>query len=166
MCGCAGFFCNSRACPASKVLREQFKVLNRPGHGTSFGKQSFKPFRRVPSKQGPPKDLFSISCLPSGLRQKRVRRNWRSIPIGRLILLRAVLSSTAMWGQPPSAVRRAQLDLSCRQLSCSQKFPMWKSSGNHLEILWEAIIDGIFAALYGCKVSRTVGFAFERFRLD
>ena len=31
--------------------------------------------------------------------------------------------------------------------------------GNHLEILWEAMIDGIYTALYVCKVSRTVGFA-------
>ena len=29
--------------------------------------------------------------------------------------------------------------------------------GNHLEILWEALIDGIFAALYVYQVSRTVG---------
>ncbi len=35
-----------------------------------------------------------------------------------------------------------------------------------MEILWDASIDGIFAALYGCKVSRTVGFAFVWIRLD
>jgi hypothetical protein len=38
--------------------------------------------------------------------------------------------------------------------------------GNHLEILWEASIDGIFAALYVYQVSRTVESAFVRFRLD
>src|ERR1700679_217098 len=31
--------------------------------------------------------------------------------------------------------------------------------GKHLEILWDAAIDGIHPALYGYKVSRTVGFA-------
>ena len=35
--------------------------------------------------------------------------------------------------------------------------------GNHLEILWEALIDGIYIALYVCKVSRTVGFALAAF---
>jgi hypothetical protein len=38
--------------------------------------------------------------------------------------------------------------------------------GNHLEILWEAQIDRIKRRQYVCKVSRTVGFAFVRFRLD
>jgi hypothetical protein len=28
-----------------------------------------------------------------------------------------------------------------------------------VEILWDVLVDGIFAALYVCKVSRTVGFA-------
>ena len=35
--------------------------------------------------------------------------------------------------------------------------------GNHLEILWEALIDGIYTALYVYKVSRTVGFALAAF---
>ena len=41
----------------------------------------------------------------------------------------------------------------------SRPAPSNSQCGNHLEILWEAMIDGIFAALYVCKVSRTVGFA-------
>jgi hypothetical protein len=38
--------------------------------------------------------------------------------------------------------------------------------GNHLEILWDAIIDRIKRRTYVCKVSRTVGFALVCFRLD
>jgi hypothetical protein len=38
--------------------------------------------------------------------------------------------------------------------------------GNHLEILWGSMIDGIPAALYVYQVSRTVGAAFEPLRLD
>jgi hypothetical protein len=53
----AGICCNSRRCPASKFLGGVI-AFNCPGHGTRFGKLSF---RRVPSKQGPPKVLLSIS---------------------------------------------------------------------------------------------------------
>ena len=41
--------------PASKI-QEGLKAFNCPGHGTSFGKAAN--FRRVPSKQGPPKGSF------------------------------------------------------------------------------------------------------------
>ena len=36
--------------------------------------------------------------------------------------------------------------------------------GKLVEILWDAGVDGFFAAGYVCKVSRTVGFALVRVR--
>src|SRR5271163_4997949 len=38
------------------MIQEGVKAFNRLGHGTSFGKAAS--FRRVPSKQGPPKGSF------------------------------------------------------------------------------------------------------------
>ena len=40
-----------------------------------------------------------------------------------------------------------------------RRVPKRTRCGKHLEILWEAMIDGIYTATYACKVSRTVGFA-------
>jgi len=45
------------------------KAFNCPGHGTSFGKAT--QFRRVPSKQGPPKGSF-LNFLSSDRRAPKV----------------------------------------------------------------------------------------------
>jgi len=46
----------------------------------------------------------------------------------------------------------------CRQLSRNRPSPSPSRCGKHLEILCAPSVDRIFAALYVCKVSRTVGF--------
>ena len=56
---------------------------------------------------------------------------------------------------PNGFIVRNLLPLAALLLSHSES----SRCGNHLEILWEAMIDGIYTALYVCKVSRTVGFA-------
>ena len=91
-----------------------------------------------------------------------MRRKWRLIPTRKTILLRVSERLTQKQIPHDKAVRNDKT-LGDRQLSRSAPN---SRCGNHLEILWEATIDGIYAALYGCKVSRTVGFALVRFRLD
>ena len=63
--------CISRACPASKFLREQVKkALNRPGHGTSFGRATR--FPKGTFKARTSKGIFSqFLVFRLGLRKMR-----------------------------------------------------------------------------------------------
>jgi hypothetical protein len=103
--------------------------LNRPGHGTSFGKQTFP---KGTFKQGPPTRIFSqffvfrSACAESGV-----------YPDRKAILLRVSERPNA---EPPSqavvipngfTVRNLLLGLlAALLLPRPAKFPMWKSSGN------------------------------------
>ena len=59
-----------------------------------------------------------------------------------------------------SLKRKAILLRVVMSVSSPTPVPIWEYSrcGNHLEILWDVAVDRVRAALYGCKVSRTVGF--------
>jgi hypothetical protein len=149
--------CNSRARPASKSLRERVnKALNRPGHGTSFGKQHS--FRRVPSKQGPPKGSFlNFLSSVSGCRKMRSESGALPRPEGHTVARKRKERPKA------SIPSKLVIPSEARNLGfCWQALPPrthLSRCGNHLEILWEAPIDGIHTAPYACRVSRTVGFA-------
>jgi hypothetical protein len=61
------------------------KAFNCPGHGTSFGRQhNSEGYLQSKDLQ---KDLFSIFCLPIGMRRK-----WR-LPDRKAILLRVFVSA-------------------------------------------------------------------------
>ena len=133
-------------------LRER-KALNRPGHGTSFGKRFS--FRRVPSKQGPPKGSFlNFLSSVSGCRKMRSESGVLPRPEGHTVARKRKERPTQSH-VIPSVAR----DLGFAGSSPAPGSPNVSRCGNHLEILWEAPIDGIHTAPYACKVSRTVGFA-------
>ena len=141
--------CNSRARPASKFIRE-CRVLNRPGHGTSFGKHHVS--EGYLQSKDLQRDLFSIFVFRIG-----VRRKWRSFERKTHTIARFG-AQRQMWGQPLSAVRRAQLD----SLSAALLLSLPKRVQT-VEIIWKSCgmrrLTGFYAATYACQVSRTVGFA-------
>jgi hypothetical protein len=145
--------CISRACPASKFLRERVsKALNRPGHGTSFGKASR--FPKGTFKVRTSKGIFSQFLVFRARRAPKVA----FYPERKAILLRVSERPTPeSLSFRPRAKRRGGILVSPAALPLSPK--RFSRCGNHLEILWEAMIDGIHTAPYACKVSRTVGFA-------
>ena len=138
------------------------KAFNCPGHGTSFGKAAS--FRRVPSKQGPPKGSFlNFLSSDSGCRKNACAESG-VYPTGRPYCC----AYSELNGKCGDSRLRLSVERSSTLLSAALPPPRPKTvrCGKHLEILWEAMIDGIYTATYACKVSRTVGFAFVRFRLD
>ena len=139
------------------IIQEGVKAFNCPGHGISFGKAAS--FRRVPSKQGPPKRSF-LNFLSSVSGCAKCTPKVASSSGRKTILLR-VFRSAVKGLVIPSEARNLGLGW---QLSC--RFPKRSTCGKHLEILWDASIDRILCRTYVCKVSRTVGFALVRVRLD
>ena len=135
------------------------KALNRPGHGTSFGKQHG--FRRVPSKQGPPKGSF-LNFSSSVLGCAKCTPKVAFYPDRKTILLRVSVKSAQRSPPAPSRCHSERLyreESAVAGSSPALGSPNVSRCGNHLEILWTAQIDGIPTAPYACKVSRTVGFA-------
>jgi len=147
--------------PASKI-QEGVKAFNCPGHGTSFGKAAS--FRRVPSKQGPPKGSFlNFLSSDSGCR-KNACAETGAYPTGRPYCCAYSSARPRILTQslviPNGFIVRNLLSLAALPHSLPECF---SRCGKHLEILWEAMIDGIYTATYACKVSRTVGFALVAF---
>src|SRR5271165_5104628 len=129
--------CNSRARPASKSVRDRVAKLSIvPATGLHSEKQDG--FRRVPSKQGPPKGSFlnflsSVSACAKCPPKVAFRSERKTHTV-----------ACSSERQPKALSSRSEArDLGfCQQLSCS-RFPKRPSCGNHLEILWEAAIDRI-----------------------
>ena len=108
---------------------------------------------------------FLNFCLPLRLRRNQARFKQFN-PSGRPHIVarrceqrqRKRMWKLHVWERALLPVRRAQLDFFCWQLSRNPPSLSPSRCGKHLEILCAPPVDRIFAALYGCKVSRTVGF--------
>jgi len=124
------------------LTRARNKALNCPGHGTSFGKQLS--FRRVPSKQGPPKGSF-LNFLSSVLGCAKCVPKVALNPDRKTILLRASERPTQPSRQKPCHSERLYREESAVADSSPALTPN-SHCGNPLEILWEAPIDGIHSA--------------------
>jgi hypothetical protein len=98
------------------------KTLNRPGHGTSFGKHhNSEGYLQSKDLQ---RDLFSISCLPcSACAESGVLPR-----LGRpyCCAYRAPIQEALSF----RAKRGILVSLAALPPSLPQPFPMWKSSGN------------------------------------
>jgi hypothetical protein len=106
------------------------------------------------------KDLFSIFCLPTRAVAKNACAETGVYPTGRPYCCAYSSARPRILTQslviPSGFIVRNLLSLAALPHSLPERF---SRCGNHLEILWEATIDGIYTATYACKVSRTVGFA-------
>jgi hypothetical protein len=127
--------------------RKKFSIVPATGLHSESNRVFPKPFRRVPSKQGPPKDLFSISCLPSGLRKKDCAKSAPNLAFSSDRKTHTVARRSE---RPPRSLvipksvhtprdvipNRAENPVRNLLLGCSSspaplpEFPMWKSSGN------------------------------------
>jgi len=118
------------------------KAFNCSGHGTSFGKAT--QFPKGTFKARTSKRIFSqFSVFRLGLSQKRMRRKWR-LPDRKAILLRVFERPTRILTQslviPNGFIVRNLLSLAALPHSLPERF---SRCGKHLEILWEAMIDGM-----------------------
>src|SRR5579872_4397780 len=107
--------------------------LNRPGHGARFGNTQAG-FRRVPSKQGPPKlDLFSIFCLPPSHGLKTV--HGAKISSAKR---KAYRCARSRFGKGVGFSRAANAARCPRAFSpCGSP----AACGKQVEILWDARVD-------------------------
>ena len=155
--------------PASKFQRA-LKSLNRPGHGTGFGKKAFPKgtFKARTSKRR----IFSqFSVFRFGM-----RRNWRIFFKIKAegayccVLVSRLQSESNPKGQSSCHSEQPYREESAFRLLPSSPAPPPNPRLPDVENIWKSCgmcwLTGFSHALYVCKVSRTVGFALVRVRLD
>jgi hypothetical protein len=171
MCGYAGRFCETLGLVRHLSIQRaaiEFSIIPATGLHSESNRVYLKTFPKGTFKARTSKGIFSQFLvfrigLPkmhaeSGVwfrpEDHTVARRERHINLSQVFVIP---------NRAESPVRHA-LSLSkgtcCWVCSWQLSRPRFRNSrcGNHLEILWEASIDGVFAALYVYQVSRTVGF--------
>ena len=147
------------------MIQEGVKAFNCPGHGTSFGKATQFPkgtFKARTSKRIFSQfSVFRPACAESGVDRPeghtvaRIRERQTQ----RFVIAKGFVIPN----RAESPVRNLLLGLAALLLPLPKVLP---ACGKRLEILWDVSIDRILRRTYVCKVSRTVGFALVRDRLD
>jgi hypothetical protein len=135
-------------------FKARIKVLNCPGHGTSFGKKFSKGTFKARNLQS--KFFSQFLVFRIGLRKMHAELGVFTRDGRPYCCAHSSAALNPRFVIPSGLIARNLLSI----FAGSSPLPASDSRcGNHLEILWEAHVDGISAARYVCKVSRTVGFA-------
>ena len=147
------------------ILGRQLGLLNQ-SRPRGFDSET-KRFRRVPSRRTSKRRIFSQFLVFRLGARRTYGAGFLFEPKRKTILLRAVNElRTQRWVIPNGFIVRNLLF--GRQASSPCTRPKWELP--HVQNMWKPCgmlaLTGFSAALYVCKVSRTVGFAFVRVRLD